>query len=65
MADDEWSVLYARVRTPVMNRIRAAAAAEERTVAKWVEIHFRQYFEKVDESCSTSISTQDQSPDLD
>lgn len=60
MADDGWSVLYTRVRTPVLDRIKAAAAADERSVAKWIEIHFRDYFEKVD-SCSTSISTSDQS----
>lgn len=64
MADDGWSVLYTRVRTPVLDRIKAAAAADERSVAKWIEIHFRDYFEKVD-SCSTSISTSDQSSSSD
>jgi hypothetical protein len=56
MAQDDWSVLYARVRTPVYERIKAAAAADDRAVAKWVEIHFREHFEKADRECETSSS---------
>lgn len=57
-------MLYTRVRTPVLDRIKAAAAADERSIAKWIEIHFREHFEKVD-SCSMSIATSDQSASSD
>lgn len=61
MSDDGWSVLYTRVRTPVYDRIKTAAAADERTVAKWVEIHFREFFEKEDQPCDSISSSPDTS----
>ncbi len=61
MADAEWSVLYTRVRTPVYDRIKAAAAADERSVAKWIEIHFREHFEEVDRLCALNSSSPDTS----
>lgn len=45
MADAEWATLYTRIRADTLERIKAAAAADDRTVAKWVEIHFRNFFE--------------------
>jgi hypothetical protein len=62
MSQDEWSVLYSRVRTPVYDRIKAAAAADERSVAKWIEIHFRDFFEKADRECNSVTSSPDTSP---
>lgn len=57
---DEWSVLYARMRTPVYARIKAAADADDRAITKWVEIHFREYFERLD-ACDSNSSSPDTS----
>jgi hypothetical protein len=61
MPTSEWSVLYARVRTPVYERIKAAADADDRTIAKWVDLHFREFFEKVDQECALNSCSPDTS----
>lgn len=65
---DEWSTLYLRMRSSIADRIREEAEKEDRTVAKWVEKHFREYFaEKDAPSCPpcTSPSSNTQPPSSD
>lgn len=59
MATDEWSVLYARMRTDVYEKVKAAAAADDRAIAKWVELHFREFFESAEKPCAGISSSPD------
>lgn len=59
MPKSGWSALYISVPTPLKDQIVAAAKAEDRSVAKWIEILAREHFATKQEGspCSPSISS--------
>lgn len=48
MADDDWATLYVRLPGSLHKRIREEAETDERAIAKWVFMHFRDYFAELD-----------------
>jgi hypothetical protein len=61
MPTPEWSTLYVKVPTPMYNKMRAAADADDRSLSKWVQLHFREFFEKADQECALNSSSPDTS----
>jgi anti-sigma-K factor RskA len=61
---DEWSTLYVRVLSTTHKRIVEAAKTDDRTVAKWIDRHFRDYFAELDQQCQQTTSSPNSSPAL-
>lgn len=60
MSQSGWSALYISVPTPLKKKIEAAAAADDRKVAKWVERLLTEHFERI-EACDSNTSFPDTS----
>jgi hypothetical protein len=57
MAADGWKTLMARLPEEMYERIRADAAADDRSITKWLELHFRDHYRAKDSQCEPPTSS--------